>query len=851
MLAHSNPYKVGFKATDKVSLALLKSPPRAHEVDSPLSGIHIAVPIRASNRMIGWVRIGMGQERSKEALTSISWQGVFYTVSAIVLATLLISMVGRGLVKGLNSLATMTERVAAGEINARVAMKRDDELGALSAAFDSMAEALDRSNYNFRVKEKEMQQVLTKLPVPIIIRMPDGVISYANEAARKTLNIDPDDAKSGQIFFPHWRFIHPNGTTMPPEEIPVIRAMHTKQPVSGHMLGVIPQGATEPRWLHLNAYPELDIDGNVSRVLVAFLDLTDLKRAEERLKQLSAAVEQSPVSVFITNTDGAIRYVNPAFCTFTGFHQEEVLGRNPRILKGGDTSADDYAKLWQTIQGGEVWHGKLHNKRKNGTLMWAETIIAPIRSSGDIVTQFVCIQQDITARKEAEERVEFLAHHDNLTGLPNRMMGKERMQWAMAQADRANGKAALMFLDLDGFKGINDTQGHGTGDGLLKEVAERLKKCMRRTDTIARQGGDEFLLMLGGIRERNDAITPAVTILEKIASPYYIDGHTLTISVSVGIAVYPDDGHDWDTLLKKADSAMYTAKESGRNTYRFFSEQPQTNIAEIPRKQNNSSSALLQSEYMLHYQPCIDLKNSRVAGFMTQLLWNSPELGLVSPDAAALGEQGEQHNAQAMSISIWALREACRHGATWQTAGGRPISVAVSVPTILLRSYTLLPTILQALAESGLDPACLELEISGAALTSGDSVIEMTVGQIKALGTGLTISMSAPGFSDLTYLKKFKPDKLIVKASALGASHDGASFWATLLQSAHDLGVAVIAEGVDDKAALDSAMQNACDLGQGLHYARAMPFEETAAYLRDFKSSPEISADRQDAVKHA
>jgi diguanylate cyclase (GGDEF)-like protein/PAS domain S-box-containing protein len=557
------------------------------------------------------------------------------------------------------------------------------------------------------------------------------------------------------------------------------------------------------------------------------------------------------VSVFITDTNGSIRYVNPAFCTFTGFRQEEVIGRNPRIMSGGDTSAEEYAKLWQTIKSGEVWHGTLHNKRKDGNRMWAETIIAPIRSSGDVVTQFVCIQQDVTARKEAEERVEYLAHHDTLTGLPNRMMGKERMQWAMAQADRSQGKAALMFLDLDGFKRINDTLGHGVGDSLLKEVAKRLQKCMRRTDTIARQGGDEFLLMLSGIRERSDAVTPATSLLEHIARPYHIDGHELTVSGSLGIAIYPDDGQDWEALLQISDAAMYSAKESGRNTYRFSNGQGPGCVTEMPAPQANSLNALLHSDYVLHYQPRIDYKNGLVAGFAAQLLWNSPDKGLIPPDTDALSETLDGQN---ITVSTWALREACRQAATWQTAGGRPITVAINVPATLLHNKNLLATIIHALADSGLDPAYLELEVSGSLLSARDTHATTAIGQIKALGVTLIISMSASSLSNFEDIKKCRPGKIKFETSAVGellSGSDAAPVLAALLQNVHDQGIAVIAEGVDDEAAFNAVVQSDCDLGQGLHFASALPFEQTSAFLQDFQPSFAIDENRQDAVKHA
>lgn len=297
--------------------------------------------------------------------------------------------------------------------------------------------------------------------------------------------------------------------------------------------------------------------------------LTERRRADA-LSHLSATVEQSPLPIFITGLTGVIGYVNPAFCAETGYAAGEVLGRTPDILSGG--AAAEYASLWDTVKSGKSWRGTMRNKRKDGALRWVETTISPIHDANGDITQFVWFQQDVTARKETEDRVHFLALHDTLTGLPNRRLCRDKMARAMRLARLEQAKVVLMFLDLDGFKYVNDTFGHTAGDALLSHVAQRLRNCVRETDSVARHGGDEFLITLTDVRNSDMIVPRARLILEQLARPFFVGGQELSVSGSLGIAIYPDDGKDWETLLRKADLAMYAAKEAGRNRYRFFNE---------------------------------------------------------------------------------------------------------------------------------------------------------------------------------------------------------------------------------------------------------------------------------------
>jgi len=442
------------------------------------------------------------------------------------------------------------------------------------------------------------------------------------------------------------------------------------------------------------------------------------------------------------------------------------------------------------------------------------------------------IFDNITELKSAEQRVEHLAYHDSLTGLPNRLLAEDRMTLAAAHAQRERTMAALLFLDLDSFKGINDSLGHACGDELIRAVAERLRGCVRDTDTISRHGGDEFLIVLTGPRSSDAISTTAHKILAAIARPFEIQDQPLLTTASIGIAVYPDDGTDFATLLKKADTAMYHAKEEGRNTYRFFDQRMNIGVAEQLRLRNGLHQALDNGEFELYFQPQIDLVTDRVIGAEALIRWNHPDLGRVPPDRfIPVAEEA----GLIVPIGEWVLREACRRAAAWQSLGLAGVTVAVNLSALQFKRGNLKQTIINALTESGLDPACLELELTESILIKDVEEVLATVCQLKALGLKLAIDDFGTGYSSLSYLKRFKVDKLKIDKSFirdLATDPDDAAIIRTIIQMARNLNLRTIAEGVEDEEMLDLLRIFACDEIQGYLIARPMPADDFIAFVQ-------------------
>jgi len=468
-------------------------------------------------------------------------------------------------------------------------------------------------------------------------------------------------------------------------------------------------------------------------------------------------------------------------------------------------------------------------RRKNGEDFPAEIVLSAFDFAGKRVLQATV--HDITDRKAAQDQVEFLAYHDVLTGLPNRLLAKDHFELAVSFAARENTKVAVVFLDLDNFKIINDSLGHGIGDALLKVVATRLKKCLRDTDTLSRQGGDEFLIVLSAMPDL-DAVGHAVEkILAQMLDTFYIEGNELSNSLSIGIAVYPDDGKDYDTLLKKADMAMYQSKEAGRNTYRFYTAQMNVDANEYLQIRNNLRKGLEREEFVLHYQPQIDLSRNAVIGAEALIRWNHPEFGMISPGRfIPIAEE----SGLIVQMGDWVLLEACRQAVAWRQAGLPELVIAVNLSAVQFKRGDLEKSVIQALTQSGLDPALLELELTESILIQDAEKVLGTVQRLKALGVKLSIDDFGTGYSSLSYLKRFAVDKLKIDQSFVRDMADDpndAVIVRTIIQMAKSLNLKTIAEGVETERQLALLRLQHCDEAQGYHFAQPMPAEEFSRYL--------------------
>lgn len=443
------------------------------------------------------------------------------------------------------------------------------------------------------------------------------------------------------------------------------------------------------------------------------------------------------------------------------------------------------------------------------------------------------LKAEIAERQQAEARIEFLAYHDPLTELPNRLMVRDRFATAMARSRRSGTRVGLLFIDLDNFKNINDSLGHGVGDAMLKKVSLRLEGMIRGADTLCRLGGDEFLLMLGDLPDA-DAMAPVLAkVVERMQEPVTVGEHELAISVSVGAAVYPEDGDDFDMLMKKADTAMYRAKAAGRNTFRFFDPVMLKDADERLRIRNGLRQALDKGEFLLHYQPQVDLASHRVIGVEALIRWQHPQLGMVPPlrfiDVA-------EECGLIVPMGEWVLREACRQMAVWQRAGlGQDMVVAVNLSAMQFLRGDLEKTITAALADAGLKPGCLELELTESILIQDTENMLAVVQRLTDLGVKMSIDDFGTGYSSLSYLKRFSVDKLKIDQSfvrALAAAPEDDAIVRAIIQMARSLGLRTIAEGVEsaDIGALLHTL--GCEEAQGYHYAKPMPAGQAEKHLR-------------------
>jgi diguanylate cyclase (GGDEF)-like protein len=440
--------------------------------------------------------------------------------------------------------------------------------------------------------------------------------------------------------------------------------------------------------------------------------------------------------------------------------------------------------------------------------------------------------EDITERKVAEERVQYLAYYDALTGLPNRTLLQDRLTKALASARRRKDKVALLFLDLDRFKTINDSLGHSVGDLVLKEVAERLKKWAREQDTVARVGGDEFLIVLTAVKDASDAAVAAERLMNAMTAEFVAQGHSVGISCSVGISIFPEHGRDGETLIKNADAAMYCAKEIGRNNFRFFTDDMNAQAVERLTLENGLGLALEKKELFLVYQPQMEIATGRITGLEALLRWQHPELGLVPPDKFI---RIAENSGLIMPIGEWVLRTACSQARKWQDEGLPAVSVAVNVSAIQFRQEDFCELIRRVLNETGLAPQYLELELTESLLLANADVTLSVIQELKAMGLTLAIDDFGTGYSSFSYLKQFrvsklKIDRLFIRDVAVNP--DDAAITTAIISMAKSLNLKVIAEGVEDEAQMSFLRAHQCDEIQGYYFSKPLAVDKVADKLR-------------------
>lgn len=592
---------------------------------------------------------------------------------------------------------------------------------------------------------------------------------------------------------------------------------------------------------------ERDSAGAPVRMLGINTDIDSLKQSEDYLRLLAKVFESCGESIMVCDTLNTIVNVNQSFTKITGYLPDEVIGKNPKLLASGHHDVIFYNRILQTLNEKGYWQGEIWNRHKNGTLFPSLLGISTACDTQGSPTHYIAVFSDITERKAAEAKIEYLAHHDMLTDLPNRTLLRDRFEQAVAHAVRNNSLVTVLFLDLDRFKHINDTLGHDIGDRLLQEIAARLVNCLREIDIICRQGGDEFIIILTDLKDNDAVVQITQKILQHLNEPFHIDSIQITTSFSIGISTYPVDGMSFEGLLTKADTAMYTAKKQGRNTFRFFSSD--MNIASIDRinMENGLRQALEKGELSLYYQPQYSIKDRQLLGAEALLRWVKANGEQVPP--AKFIPVAEEIGL-IVPIGDWVLHEACRQTRQWHDAGFK-LTINVNVSAVQFKQVNMVESVRSALSSSGLDPRYLELELTESNLIVDIEAVMKVMTELSALGVTFAIGGFGVGFSSLNYIKRFAVNKLKIAQTFINDLSQGLQESTAIVQAIIQLGqklnIEVQAEGIETKVQLNQLQQLGCENVQGYYLSPPLSiadFEQEVLPMvknRSLKSIEKIS----------
>jgi diguanylate cyclase (GGDEF)-like protein/PAS domain S-box-containing protein len=573
------------------------------------------------------------------------------------------------------------------------------------------------------------------------------------------------------------------------------------------------------------------------------------RQAEEALRLRHRAVESSVNAVVITDytrPGNPIEYVNPAFERITGYSAPEVVGRCGSFLLGDESEQPGALELDRALREQREGHAVLRHYRKDGSLFWNDLHYAPVRDDTGHVTHYVGIMSDISETKNYEMQLERQANYDSLTGLANRNLLRDRLEQMLAHANRHGQAAAVVFIDLDDFKFINDSLGHRAGDDALKLTASRLAACVRDSDTVARWGGDEFVVVVRLEPEGDhDAQTATLAITEivqriliEVSQPLVLGDAEFTLSCSAGLSVYPHDGADAENLLRNADSAMYRAKSLGRGRFHFYTEQMGAQVQERLELETALRRAVDREEFELHYQPKVDLRSGRISGVEALIRWRHPERGLVPPGLfIPLAEETDV----IVPIGAWVLRAACAQAKAWSAAGFPELTVAVNLSARQFRHQDVPALVRRTLADTGLAASQLELELTESLLIQDDDTIARALHELKSIGVTLALDDFGTGYSSLSYLKRFPIDVVKIDRSFIGdvaGSVDDASLTRAIIAMARSLHMETIAEGVETAEQLAFLQANGCDAIQGYYFSRPLPANDLAALLSEGRHLP-------------
>ncbi|WP_127475254.1 EAL domain-containing protein [Sulfurivermis fontis] len=792
---------------------------------SPFDGLHLDL----------WV--GEPRNAAFASLTQLTYSYLILAVLILLVVFFAARTIARRITQPLAILSRNAEQVAQNihhELN--TATTGADELGQLSASFRHMLQSLRSAHAELeqRVEERtaalraqrnDYQVIFDSVPAFIWYFDRNGRVLRANQRAADFLGLRISQLLGKTIFE---LFPADFAARCQTSNLEVINTGREQVNLVEPLLQ--PDGAL--LWLRLDKAPFCDASGAISGVVVFSSDISAEIKAQEHTRLTAKVFDNTLEGIVITDAEMHIVAVNRAFCRITGYEQHEVLGRSARLLASGAQGHVFYRNFWRTIRRQGEWRGELWNRRKGGQVFAEYLSVSTVRDNRGRITHYVGVFSDITTLKRTEQRLAQMAYYDPLTNLPNRALFTERLQQSLTKRKRDPSPLGVMFIDLDRFKTINDTLGHEAGDQLLQQVAKKLRDCLREQDTVARLGGDEFIVLLEKPGDERHVARIAERMLKALARPFHFCGQEVFSGASIGIAMYPADGTDLETLLKNADTAMYRAKNTGRNQYLFY--QAEMNAASHARLRLESElrRALRENEFTLLFQPQIDIASGHISGAEVLVRWNHPERGLLPPaEFLAIAEE----SGAIIDIDRWVLRTACNHYLGWRKEGLKGIHLAVNLSGRHILQRKLSKEIRDILGEHSLPGDWLELEFTETSLIQDSEDVRGTLQDIRSLGVRIAIDDFGTGYSSLLYLKRFPIDVLKIDQSFVRGLPDNAediSIIDAILAMASRLKLQVVAEGVEQAGQAGYLHANGCPQAQGYYYGRPMAAADFANLYR-------------------
>ncbi len=690
-----------------------------------------------------------------------------------------------------------------------------------------IAETLMRSEALLRKKDGYQRALLDNFPFMVWFKDTNSHFLAANQALSKSLGVDDPEqliGKSAFDFYPH-----DLAEQYREDDLAVMSSRQKKTVEEEH---IDPFGISS--WVETYKAPVIDINNEILGTVGFTRDITNHKNNETDLR-IAATAFESQDGMFITNAERVILRVNRAFTAITGYTEKDVIGQTPMLFNSYHQDNSFYAELWDCIFTTGAWQGEIWTQRKNGDLYLAWLMVTPVKDSNANITHYVTAITDITVRKEAEEQIKQFAFFDSLTRLPNRRKLLERLEYSIAVGKREQAMFAVLMLDLDRFKAVNDSFGHLTGDELLQQVAERISNRLRNTDMVARLGGDEFVVLLADITHKEDAGRVADMIVDDLTTPFQLSQHDdIRIGTSIGISLYPEHGDSAEMLMDNADVALYQAKNNGRGGFAYFSEKLTQATRQRLQVEIKLREGLAKQELRVFYQPQIHIITGDIIGAEVLVRWQKLDELMLPSYFIPIAEE----TSLILEIGEWVLYETCRQGRLWLDEGYPPLVLSVNVSAPQIKRSNIVAIVSQVLEETGFPAAQLELEITERSLMENQDAefIANTLHSLNALGIRLAIDNFGTGYSSLTHLKYFPINKLKIDKSfinTISPYQDGSDIATTIIGMGHSLGFKVLAEGVETEEQLAFLRDKGCDFYQGYIKSKPLPAAEFTTLLQE------------------